>query len=376
MTKFVTDFKDSIVPKILQHQLKIVTILVIFPFLLFTFNGIQNSHFSFNLVQIFFSSLYLASLYLCISLGLSMTYKLMGFANFAHAEYFVLGAYIGVAWSLVFADRKPQSIDLIIVLLLAFTITGLCAIIGDLLVFEPLRKMSSSPEAMMISSIGWGIIIRNVISIFFGGRSSYYDMVKLSPRVLSTVRIGSQNGSGFLNIETTDYTLRMAYVISIILTIIFVSTLFLFLEKTKTGKALRATSDNLQLAESSGINTTKMIRLTWFIGGGIAGIAGIIFVLTLPVIPYSGFLFLLPAFAVVVLGGVGSLKGSVYAGIIIAFAQTISITYLAGLEDVLLENFNVHRDRLSSYQIVVPFILLIGVILVRPSGLYGEDTSG
>ena len=215
-----------------------------------------------------------------------------------------------------------------------------------------------------------------MISIFFGGRSSYYDVVKLSPRVLGSIRIGSKNGSGFLNTEATDYTLKMAYLISIILTIILVSTLFIFLEKTKTGKALRATSDNIQLAESSGIDTTKMIRLTWFIGGGIAGIAGIIFVLTLPVIPFSGFLFLLPAFAVVVLGGVGSLKGSVYAGVMIAFAQTVSIAYLTGLEDVLRETFNFERDRLSSYQIVVPFVLLIGVILIRPSGLYGEDSNG
>ncbi len=376
MSKFVTDFKERIIPKIQPYKLKIVAILVIFPSLLFTFYGIQKTYFHFNLVQLFFASLYLAAIYLCISLGLSMTYKLIGFANFAHAEYFVVGAYVGVAWSFVFADRTPTSIDFVIVLLLAFTISGLLAIIGDLLVFEPLRKLSATPEAMMISSIGWGIIIRNVISVFFGGRSSYYNMVELGSRVLGSVRLGSQRGSGVLNTEVTDFTLKFAYLVAIVLTSIIVSALFLFLEKTKTGKALRATSDNLNLAESSGIDTTKMIRLTWFIGGGIAGVAGIIFVTTLPVIPYSGFLFLLPAFAVAVLGGIGSLKGSAYAALIIAFAQTLSISYLTGFEDVLKETFNIERDRLSSYQIVIPFILLIIVILVRPTGLYGEDESG
>ena len=115
-----------------------------------------------------------------------------------------------------------------------------------------------------------------------------------------------------------------------------------------------------------------MIKLTWFIGGGLAGVAGLIFVFRNPVIPFQGFLFLLPAFAVVVLGGVGSLKGSVIAALIIAFSQTISKSYLGGLTN-LFENTGNFRGFISGYDIIIPFVILIGMILIKPAGLYGEE---
>ncbi|MFV2014966.1 MAG: branched-chain amino acid ABC transporter permease, partial [Candidatus Heimdallarchaeota archaeon] len=176
----------------------------------------------------------------------------------------------------------------------------------------------------------------------------------------------------FLFIKDTEFFVSYEMIFAVFVILFVIIALFYFLEKTKTGTALRATSNNIDLAESSGINTEKMIKLTWFIGGGLAGVAGIIFVLRLPMIPAQGFLFLLPAFAVVVLGGVGSLKGSVLASLIIAFTQVISKSYLIGIEKIL-EDKNNFRGLVSSYDIILPFVILIGVILVRPYGLYGDE---
>ncbi|NDB29038.1 branched-chain amino acid ABC transporter permease, partial [archaeon] len=174
------------------------------------------------------------------------------------------------------------------------------------------------------------------------------------------------------NIKGTNFALRYEILLALTVSLVMVGGLFLFLEKTKLGKALRSTADNKDLAEISGIDTLRMIRITWFIGGGLAGVSGIIFASTLPVIPFSGFLFLLPAFAVIVLGGVGSLKGSVYAAMIIAFTQVLSNSYLTSIERILLDT-PYERTALVSYNTITPFIILIFVILFKPQGLYGDE---
>lgn len=347
-------------------------------FLIWTINGIRNSFFIFEPVTIIIGTLFLGSVYLCMSLGLNMTYKLINFANFAHAEYFVLGAYIGIYWNALTQSRDQLFVDYFIVIIIAFIISGIVAVLGDKFIFEPLRDRGSTPETMMITSIGWGIILRNFISMFFGGESEFFNMYKKEPIKINTWFFGFGEGKGFFKIEPTQYGLRFEIILAIIMTSILVTALFMFLEKTKVGTALRATSDNIDLAESSGINTLLMTRITWMIGGGLAGVAGVIFVSRIPVIPYTGFLFLLPAFAVIVLGGIGSLKGSVVASIIIAFSQTLAIPYLVGIEKIIISRNErlgidaIERTGLSAYSIVVPFIILISFILFKPTGLYGE----
>lgn len=337
-------------------------IFTIFTFMaILTIIGFALQELTFNISLIFFSSLYIAALYLCISLGLTMTYKLLNFANFAHAEYFLVGAYTAIAYSMML-DRPPVFIDIFIVLVLSFVITGTVAVIGDLLVFKPLRKKNSSSETMMISSIGWGIVLRNVVAIFFGGGFMYFRWVKIPTIGIPSIRIGGRDV-----LKYKIYGLNASNVVAIIVTAILVLSLFYLLAKTKVGKALRATSDNVDLAESSGIKTDRMINITWFIGGGLAGISGVLFSLTNALSPIAGFLYLLPAFAVVVLGGIGSLKGSVLAALIIAFSQNLSVSYLSWLEEPL------NRTGFIAYQRVIPFVVLIIVILIKPTGLYGED---
>ncbi len=330
--------------------------------LVITIIGFRSQNLTFNITLLIFASLYIAAIYLCISLGLSMTYKLLDFANFAHAEYFIIGAYTAIMWNMINDYRDPVFMDIFIVIVLGFIAAGLVAILGDILVFKPLRKLNSSSETLMISSIGWGIIIRNVVSVFFGAGVVYFRWVETKNILIKSVRVGGADFS-----TSVVYGLNVEYLIAILVTIFMVIALFYVLAKTKMGKALRATSDNISLAESSGIKTDRMINITWFIGGGLAGVSGVLFGLSSPIFPTSGFIYLLPAFAVVVLGGIGSLKGSVVAAVIIAFSQNLSVSYLSWLEGPL------DRSGLIAYQRVLPFVILIIVILIKPQGLYGGD---
>ncbi|MCE7735846.1 MAG: branched-chain amino acid ABC transporter permease [Candidatus Heimdallarchaeota archaeon] len=373
----------------------VITTIILSLFISFTVWGIihDNRYFKFNTTSLVVTSLFLASIYLCISLGLNLTYDLMGFANFAHAEYFIIGAYTGVIFNFYYPLGTITFNDLFLVMIIAFVVAGFIAVLGDILVFGPLRRMGTSNESLMISSIGWGIILRNLVSLYFGGGSYWFDIPDIDgmtlpkfsfstrpirmewteePFPLASKLIGSKSGTGYFKIKDVEFYVPYEMIIAILVTLILVIGLIFFLDKTKTGTALRATSNNLDLAESSGIDTEKMIKLTWFIGGGLAGVAGLIFVLRFPVIPAQGFLFLLPAFAVVVLGGVGSIKGSFFASLIIAFTQTISKSYLIGIESYL-EDQDQFRGLISSYDIVIPFVILIVVILIRPRGLFGEE---
>jgi len=355
----------------INQEIGLIALLIL---LIYTIRGVIRRELYLNFTQLIFSSLYLGALYLCLSLGLTLTYKLIGFANFGHAEYFLVGAYVGVAWSYTVPLKEASLFDIVPVLLLAFVIAGITALISDFLVFRPLRKRDSSPETLMISSIGVGIVIRNVISLFYGGKSQYFRWYDFSGNnvsntiTLPSIQLGARKN--FLAFGT--WNLPIGYFVTIIVTAILVGGLIYMLQSTKIGKALRATADNKDLAESSGINTELMIWIVWFVGGGLAGVAGVLFTLSFQVIPFTGFLYLLPAFAVVVFGGVGSLKGSVFASIIIAAAQQISVAYLNSFEDVL-DQIGIERTGLNAYQIIVPFIVIIAVLLFKPYGLYGEE---
>ena len=360
---------------IFNNPKKILILLSILAFIFYTVTSFHNTNLRIDLAFLLFSTLYVFSIYLCISIGLNMTYKLIGFANFAHAELFIVGAYVGVTWSEIFHERDPILEDYFGAIIVAFLIAGLTALICDILVFQPIRKLNASNESLMISSIGVGLILRNLISMFYSGKAVYFRLPSSQdiPRYdISSILLGSRSGENYFNIKETNFALRYEIILGLLVALTMVILLFLFLEKTKLGKALRSTSDNKDLAEISGIDTLKMIRVTWFIGGGLAGVSGIIFASTLPVIPFSGFLFLLPAFAVIVLGGVGSLKGSVYASLIIAFTQVLSNSYLLSIERILKDT-EFERSALVSYNTIVPFIILIFVILFKPQGLYGDD---
>ena len=258
--------------------------------------------------------------------------------------------------------------------ILGFIFGAIVAVLAEVIVFSPLRNKGVGPEGLMISSLGVGIFLRNFLAFYF--TSVPLTGLKI-PSDIDTISIdsviigGKQN---FLIYMDYSYSLPVAGLILILVTVVLVGLLFALLKYTKLGKSLRATSDNQDLAESSGINTKKSIIVVWIIGGGLASVAGVIFSWYRPINPNTGFLFLLPTFAVIVLASIGSLKGTVLAAFIIAFSRQISISYLSGFETLLRTIIpGIRIGSWSGYSAIIPYVILILIIFFKPKGLFGGD---
>ena len=307
------------------------------------------------------NSLFTGSIYILLGIGLSMAYKILNFANFANGELVIFGSY----GSIISLEGVHYGFipDIVLFILVSFIASGILALIGDFFVFRPLRNRNAEPFTFMIASIGLSIIVRFMISSVFGVDSRGV-IIENSP-LLNVVK----------------------YMI-ILLAVIFVVLLELLLRKTKIGKAMRAMSDNPKLAQVTGISPTMVIILVWIIGAGFAGVGGLFKLLAnATLIPSFGFTLLLPTFAVVILGGIGSYKGAIIAGYIIGFAENfgtfimiffrqikeqfiLQIPILMG--DMTVRNFNIEPTFSQQYQFAFGFIILILVLLVKPTGIMGE----
>ena len=369
---FITQIKENELVK--QYYKIVILALIAIVVSIISISAISFKYLSFDFTSIFFSTLVVSSIYLCIGLGLTLTYKLLNFANFAHAEYMVIGAYTTLLveqLSIDFLDGA-QWHNLIFALSLSFLAGGGIALVGDLLIFAPLRKKQASTETLMVASLGWALFLRYGIGFYFGALARRLEWDELfSPLKIPTVIIGS------LAPDTiSTFYLAIGKLSTIVIASISVTTLFLVFKYTKFGKSLRASADNRDLAESSGINTESSIRKTWFIGGGLAGFAGVFFgIAKFPIEPQIGFFYLLPAFAVVILGGIGSFRGAIISSLILGFTYTISFSYLTFMErwgrDFLIPFW--HRSGLSAFSTIIPYFVLILVIFFRPKGIFGED---
>jgi branched-chain amino acid transport system permease protein len=181
------------------------------------------------------------------------------------------------------------------------------------------------------------------------------------------------------------------HTVIIVLGVLFVIILDLLITKTKLGKAMRAMADNPDLAQTSGISKVLIIAMVWIIGAGLAGMGGVLrFLANMTLFPDRGFLLLLPTFAVVILGGIGSYRGAIVAGYIVGFAEnvgaflvsTLRITSFEQLRleipiifgDFSIKMFKIEPSLLGElYQIAIGFIILVIVLIIKPTGIFGEE---
>ena len=308
------------------------------------------------------NALFTGSIYLLLGIGLTLVYKILGFANFAHGELVIFGSYICITYFGTINFGFFPTLFLFIII--AFISSSVLALAGDQLVFKPLRNRKAEAFSLMIASIGVSIIIRFSIANFFGVRAK-----------------------GVI-IPNEPY-LNVIKAIIFFLAILLVILLELLLKKTKIGKAMRAMADNKNLAEVCGISPSLIIVLVWVIGAGLAGIGGLLrLIANASLIPSFGFTLLLPTFAVVILGGIGSYRGAIIAGYIIGFAEnfgTFILIYIRQIKDkfiidipILLGNLSIHNFEIAfsfsqEYQISIGFIILIVVLLIKPTGILGEE---
>lgn len=261
-----------------------------------------------------------------------MVFGILRLINFSHGAIYAFSAHM----ALLFISMQFGIIPAII---LSILITGMIGILIDKTALEPLRKKNSIPIASLITTIGMSNIIQNLLMIFFNTERkpfpAFFDFGMLK--------------FGSVQINSTQIVMCL---VSLILLII----LTLVINKTKIGLAMRATEQNSKAANLMGINVNFVISFTFFLGGASAAIAGALISGYYQIVyPGMGFMVGLKAFAAAVLGGIGILYGSVVGGLVVGVSESFAATFLG-----------------SSYRDSIAFIILILVLIIRPTGLFGK----
>lgn len=281
------------------------------------------------------------------AVGLTLIYGIVNFANFAQGDLMTIGAYIALFMTSVFfpafgitdSPIGPLSFGwaMLVSFIPAMLITGLVAVVVDRLVYRRLRELRVRAVMLAIASLAIAFVMRSMIYLAWGPDFHFY-----SKGLRETLRLP-------LGIK-----LRPDQIVILALAWGLVISLYVFLQRTKMGKALRAMADNPDLARISGIATERMITITWFIGGGMAAAAGIMLGIDSQLRPEMGWILLLPLFAAVIMGGIGNAYGALAGGLVLGVAQQLSTKWL-----------------LPSYKPAVAFLIMIVILLIRPQGIFG-----
>ena len=281
--------------------------------------------------QFVWNGLVVGSLIALAGLGLTLLFGLLNFINIAYGDYMAFGAYFALAANVGFG------LPIIVSILIGAIGGGILAVVVHKFVFS--KFMDRSPIVLLVVSIGMAFILRNVIRIFWSTDPQYY-------------AVPVEEGPSFLGV-----TFLPEQVAIIAASLVVLGLLFLLLHRTRIGIAMRAASDDTDLARLRGIDTKRLVIYISLVGGVIAAFAGIMLGLDSNLRPNMGFIALIPIFAAVILGGIGDPTGAVIGGYVIGIGQEVSVAFIP-----------------SEYKPVVGLVLLIIGLLARPDGLFGEAT--
>ena len=280
------------------------------------------------------------------AVGLTLTYSILGFANFAHGELITGGAYAALTllwvltavagWGLGQWGALSFGGPFVVGLLAAMVGTAALALGLERTLFRPLRRRGTM-IGLVIASFGASLALRSLVAFAWGPEPLYFTReIAIAREVLPGVRV------------TADQLFVLG------LTTLLMAGLHLLLTRTMLGRAMRAMSENPALLAVTGIEPAVVARATCVIGGSLAAVAGVLIGLTVQLRPPLGFELLLPLFAAVIVGGVGSVYGALAGSLIVGLAEALAVP-LVGAE----------------YRAAVAFVVLIAVLLVRPAGLGG-----
>ncbi|MCR4265649.1 branched-chain amino acid ABC transporter permease [Nitratireductor sp. ZSWI3] len=298
--------------------------------------------------QVLIDGLMAGALYGLGAIGVTLTYSILRFANFAHSELLTFGAYAALALSSALGALSAGLLEPIapfsfgwalpLAGLVAVALTGLLALAVDAILFGRLRHRRSSIIVMVMASFGAALTLRSLIEFAFTSKPAYFTR---------ELQIALPLGQGMR--ATPDQLLSLA------LAAILVIGVHLLLTRTAIGRSMRAVSENQALAGVVGVDVRRVIRVVWLLGAALACIAGIMSGLLVQLRPYMGFDLLLPLFAAAILGGIGSVPGAMLAGLIVGLAEAATVQ-LVGAE----------------WRTAVAFVILVLVLLLRPQGLLGR----
>ncbi|HLV65862.1 MAG TPA: branched-chain amino acid ABC transporter permease [Polyangiaceae bacterium] len=296
-----------------------------------------------ELIQQIINGLSLGSIYALIALGYTMVYGILRLINFAHGEVFMVGAYVGFYTAHAFGVEGYEAAGAAFPLVLAGVVLvasmTACAVLGSTIEFLAYRPVRSAPRLTpLITAIGVSLFLQNVGLLVFGPEPRRY------PAILREVRF-EIGGVILTNIKLAIFAIALVLMIG----------LHLFVQRTWTGRAMRAVSINLDAARLMGIDTNRTIRSTFAIGSALAAAAGIVFGLDqIMITPVMGVLTGLKAFVAAVLGGIGNIPGAVLGGFLIGLAEQLTAGYVS-----------------PDYRDAITFVILIAILLLKPEGLLG-----
>ena len=303
------------------------------------------------------------------ALGVTLIYGILRFSNFAHGDTMAFGAMVSILFTWWFQSHGISIAPLPTALLaLPFGIiaTGALLLATDRMVYRFYRRQKAAPVILVIVSMGVMFVMNGLVRFIIGvDDQRFADGARfiISARDFKEMT-GLQEG----------LAIKASAGITVITAIIVVAALFWFLNKTRTGKSMRAFSDNEDLALLSGINPEKVVMVTWLIVAALATIAGTLYGLDKSFKPFTYLQLLLPIFAAAIVGGLGNPIGAIAGGFVIAFSE-VTITYafkkvLGYLMPESLEPSGLVQLLSTDYKFAVSFSILIIVLLFRPTGLF------
>jgi len=303
------------------------------------------------------------------AIGVTLIYGVLRFANFAYGDLMAFGTMFTILITWYFQSVGISFGPLptaLLALPFAIIITILFSLVIDKLVFSYYRIKKSPPVTIAMVSIGVMFVINAIVRIIIGPFDRrFFDGEKF---IIKANEFKEMTGlSEGLSIKSTQ-------VLTLVITIIVVSILFWFLNKSKTGKSMRAFSDNEDLALLSGISPSRVVMITWTIAAILATIAGVLYGLDKSFKPFTYFNNLLPIFAAAIVGGIGNPVGAFLGGYVIAFSEII-ITYAYKKFFIYILPESLEPNTLiqllsTDYKFAVSFTILVFVLLFRPSGIF------
>ena len=288
-----------------------------------------------SFVSYLINGISLGSIYAIIALGYTMVYGIAKMLNFAHGDVIMIGAYT------VLTLMTGAGVDPIVAVLIGMGVCTLLGITIEKIAYKPLRGASSS-LAVLITAIGVSYFLQNIALLVFGADTkSFVSVVSVPPVSLA-------NG---------ELTITGTTIVTIIACIVIMTALMLFVNKTKPGRAMKAVSEDRGAAQLMGVNVNATISLTFAIGSGLACVAGVLLCSAYPSLtPYTGAMPGIKAFVAAVFGGIGSIPGAMIGGILLGVIEILGKAYIS-----------------SQVADAIVFAVLIVVLLVKPTGLFGKN---
>ncbi len=298
-----------------------------------------------QLPQQLINGLTLGAVYALIAIGYTMVYGILGMLNFAHGEIYMIGGFTGW-WVLHLLSRQHEVVMNagVVIGLMIVAAMGVSAFVGILTQRFAYRPLRNAPRInLLLSALGVSIFLQNFVLNYQGAKPRVYYVSSLIPKAIQIIHIG-------------PVVVSFMRIVVVLITFLLMALLTVIIKRTKTGKAMRATAQDLEMATFLGIDVDRIIVLVFILGSALGGAAGVLVGLLFTQVDYfMGFQAGVKGFVAAVLGGIGSITGAMVGGILLGLAESMAVTFLP-----------------SAYKDIVAFIILVIILITKPSGLLGE----